>query len=289
MKAFALMQYLIPQHVITFLAGKIANCTWPLFKNRFIHWFIKRYQVDLTSAVIQNPKDFACFNDFFTRALLPNARPLDPLPGGVICPVDGVISQLGNIQQGRIFQAKQHFFAVEDLLGGDSFDPLFLTGNFVTFYLSPKDYHRIHMPFEGELQEMRYVPGNLFSVNQTTTESIPTLFARNERVICFFKTAMGPMAVVLVGAMIVGSIETVFAGTIQKKRKNKVYAWRYGLHDHPLIRLLKGAELGRFKLGSTVIVLFPENKVSFEKQFQAGSFVQWGQLLGKIFHAESLA
>ena len=210
-RLFIISQYLLPQHLLSRLAGGLANCTWNWVKNPFITWFVKRYQVDMSEAAEENPTAYACFNDFFTRALKDGARPLAD-GDEVLCPADGAISQLGRIEHGRIFQAKGQSFSVLELLGGNpEHAALFQGGEFATVYLSPRDYHRVHMPLGGTLTDMIYVPGKLFSVNQSTAENVPELFARNERVVCLFDTPVGPMAVVLVGAMIVASVETVWA------------------------------------------------------------------------------
>lgn len=277
-RLFIASQYLLPQHLLSRLAGGLANCTWDWVKNPFITWFVKRYQVDMSQAVEQDPTAYACFNDFFTRALLPDARPLDPDARSILCPADGAISQLGSIEHGRIFQAKGQSFSALELLGGNpAHARLFQGGQFATVYLSPSDYHRVHMPLGGTLREMIHVPGKLFSVNQTTAENVPELFARNERVVCLFDTDAGPMAVVLVGAMIVASIETVWAGLVAPPQR-QVRSEQYGASAPVLER---GAEMGRFKLGSTAIVLFGPGHARWDDQLGAGSLVRMGQKLGE--------
>lgn len=277
-RLFIASQYLLPQHLLSRLAGGLANCTWDWVKNPFITWFVKRYQVDMSQAVEQDPTAYACFNDFFTRALLPDARPLDPDARSILCPADGAISQLGSIEHGRIFQAKGQSFSALELLGGNpAHASLFQGGQFATVYLSPSDYHRVHMPLGGTLREMIHVPGKLFSVNQTTAENVPELFARNERVVCLFDTDAGPMAVVLVGAMIVASIETVWAGLVAPPQR-QVRSEQYGASAPVLER---GAEMGRFKLGSTAIVLFGPGHARWDDQLGAGSLVRMGQKLGE--------
>lgn len=272
---FVFSQYLTPQHLLSRGAGKLAECRVPAVKDNFINWFIKRYQVDMSEAAIESPYEFAHFNDFFTRELKEGARTVDSDPNIIVSPVDGAVSQLGEIKQGQVFQAKGQSFSVVELLGGDTerAEP-FMGGNFSTIYLSPKDYHRIHMPITGTLKEMVYVPGKLFSVNPVTTEKVPRLFARNERVVAIFETELGPMAMVLVGAMIVASIETVWAGLVAPIRR-KVSATRYGSDQE--ITLEKGQEMGRFKLGSTVVLAFPPNVTEFVDQMQAESVVRMGQ------------
>jgi phosphatidylserine decarboxylase len=277
---FVYSQYLAPQHLISRGAGKIAECEHPRFKNALIDWFIKKYGVNMSEAQRQNPEEFKHFNDFFTRALKPDARSIDTSKDVIISPVDGAISQLGEIRQGQIFQAKGQSFSLVELLGGDTerAQP-FMGGNFATIYLSPKDYHRIHMPITGTLKEMVYIPGKLFSVNPVTAENVPRLFARNERVAAIFDTEIGPMAMVLVGAMIVASIETVWSGLVAPlKREVKAIAYP----DKQNITLEKGAEMGRFKLGSTVVLAFPENTTAFVESLQAGSPVRMGEAFGKI-------
>ncbi|UCJ19059.1 archaetidylserine decarboxylase [Pseudomonas sp. MM211] len=280
-RLFILSQYLTPHHLLSRLIGCAAECRAPWFKNRLITWFAKQYQVDMSEAQVEDPTAFEHFNAFFTRALKEGARPLDNLPGAVLCPADGAVSQLGRIEHGRVFQAKGHSYSVTELLGGDSERAApFMGGDFATVYLSPKDYHRVHMPLAGTLKEMIYVPGRLFSVNQTTAENVPELFARNERVVCLFDTERGPMAVVLVGAMIVASIETVWAGLITPpKRELKTVS--YDEAARAPISLEKGAELGRFKLGSTAIVLFGPEQVKWAEELGANSPVRMGQLLGQ--------
>jgi phosphatidylserine decarboxylase len=279
-RLFILSQYLLPHHLLSRLIGCAAECRAGWFKSRLINWFAKQYQVNMSEAQIEDLNAFEHFNDFFTRALKDGARPLDPTPGAVLCPADGAVSQLGKIEHGRIFQAKGHSFSLVELLGGDNERAKpFMGGEFATIYLSPKDYHRVHMPLTGTLREMVYVPGRLFSVNQTTAENVPELFARNERVACLFDTERGPMAVVLVGAMIVASIETVWAGLVTPP-KRALKAFKYDEAARAPIVLEKGAELGRFKLGSTAIVLFGAEQVQWAAQLAANSSVQMGQRLG---------
>lgn len=276
-RLFILMQYLLPHHLLSRLAGCLANCTWSWVKNPFINWFVGHYKVDMSQALEENPTAYSSFNDFFTRVLKADARPLDRTPGGILCPADGTISQLGKIEHGRIFQAKGHSFSVTELLGGNpAHAAAFQGGEFATVYLSPRDYHRVHMPFTGTLTEMIYVPGRLFSVNQTTAENVPELFARNERVVCLFDTEVGPMAVVLVGAMIVASVETVWAGLVAPPSR-QLRATEYGQAAPSIAR---GEEMGRFKLGSTAVVLFGPNVASWQTELKAGSPVSMGQLMG---------
>lgn len=277
---FLLAQHGLPHHCLSRLIGFAAECRAPWFKNPLIDWFIQRYQIDMSLAEVSDPHAYENFNAFFTRALRDGVRPLDTHPDAVLCPADGAISQMGPIEYGRVLQAKGHSFSVEELLGGDEKRAApFMGGEFATVYLSPRDYHRVHMPLTGTLREMVYVPGKLFSVNGFTAENVPELFARNERVVCIFDTERGPMAVVLVGAMIVASIETVWAGLITPP-KRELKTFHYAPSAQP-IRLEKGAELGRFKLGSTAIVLFGPEQVSWAQNLSAGSSVQMGQALGR--------
>lgn len=266
------MQYPLPQHAISRLAGSLAECRSPRLKNALIRTFIRRFGVDMREALEPDYRAYATFNDFFTRALKADARPLGE---GVTSPADGTLSQFGRIAAGELVQAKGHRFSARTLLGGDAeLADTFAGGSFATVYLSPKDYHRVHMPMTGTLRETIYVPGRLFSVNQATAGYVPGLFARNERLVCIFDTANGPLAVVLVGAMIVAAIETVWAGQITPLAGTPQ---RTRL-DEPVI-LEKGAELGRFKLGSTV-VMCTVNPVAFG-DFTPGAKVQMGQSLGR--------
>lgn len=276
---FIALQRLTPQHLLSRAAGLLANTTNPTIKNMFIRWFIQRYQVDMSQALEEDPSAYANFNAFFTRALKPGARVVDARPDTVISPADGAVSQLGAIEAGRVFQAKGQSFSVEELLGGDAAAAsAYTNGSFITVYLSPRDYHRVHMPFAGTLTKMTYVPGDLFSVNTVTAEEVPRLFARNERVVCHFETRVGPMVVVLVGAMIVASIETVWAGVVAPLSR-KVTTTDYAPKP---VYLDKGDELGRFLLGSTAIVLFPQGALNWQAELAATSPVQMGQPLGRV-------
>ncbi|UTF61651.1 archaetidylserine decarboxylase [Gilvimarinus sp. DA14] len=278
---FIASQHLIPQHTISRVAGRLANCRQPAVKKRFISWFAKRYGVDMSEAERPNLEDYECFNDFFTRAMKADARPIDNGEESIVCPADGTISQLGSINEGRIFQAKGQSYSTLELLGGDpALAEEFADGSFATVYLSPKDYHRVHMPMTGTLRQMVAVPGQLFSVNEVTARHVPRLFARNERVVCIFDTEIGPMAVVLVGAVIVAGIETVWAGE-QAPIGRRVSTTYYGDAAPASIKLDKGAEMGRFKLGSTAIVLFGRDKVHWSEQFSAGTPTRMGEALGQ--------
>lgn len=269
------LQYMLPQRLLTQLAGALGNCRWPWLKNYLIRYFIGRFDVDMHSAIIENPYDYPNFNSFFTRQLKPEARPIAEGKESIACPVDGSISQIGNIHENRIIQAKGFDYSLISLLGGnEQLAHLFENGKFATLYLSPKDYHRVHMPFDGKLRETLFIPGRLFSVNTETTENVPQLFAKNERLVCIFDTELGPMAVILVGAMLVGSIETVWhAKTDTNKITRETYA--------SSLKLAKGQELGLFKMGSTVILLFANNKISWLDTLVANSSVRMGQLMGE--------
>ncbi|GAA4325478.1 archaetidylserine decarboxylase [Pigmentiphaga soli] len=252
---FIASQYAAPHALISRLAGRVADSRTPWLKNALIRRFIRRYDVDMSQALREDPTAYESFNDFFTRALKNDARPLDPAPEAVLCPTDGAISQIGPIDGDAIFQAKGHSFTATDLLGGDPVRArAFQGGHFATVYLSPRDYHRVHMPLAGTLRQTVYVPGRLFSVNPLTARRVPNLFARNERLACLFDTALGPMAVVLVGAMIVGSIETVWAGLVTPHAARPVVT-DFDVQAPDAVHLDRGAEMGRFKLGSTVVVL----------------------------------
>lgn len=278
-RLFILSQYLLPHHLLSRLIGCLAESRIGWIKGPLIRWFARRFDVDMSQAQVEDLEAYEHFNAFFTRALKPDARPLDPAPDAVLCPADGAISQLGRIENGRIFQAKGHSFSLLELLGGDAERAApFMGGSFATIYLSPRDYHRVHMPLSGTLREMVYVPGRLFSVNQTTAENVPELFARNERVVCLFDTERGPMAMVLVGAMIVASIETVWAGLVTPPRR-QLKTVRYDEAARAPIHLEKGAEMGRFKLGSTVILLFGPEQVQWAEQLVAAGPVSMGQSL----------
>ncbi len=281
-KLFVKGQYIAPQLTISRLAGRLAdNESLPALKNRVVNWFIGRYGVDMSEAVEPDPAAYPSFNAFFTRALKPGQRPVATGESVIASPSDGTISQLGRINDGRVFQAKGQSFSLKELLGGDQERAsTFTDGEFATIYLAPRDYHRVHMPLAGTLREMVYVPGRLFSVNPTTAENVPNLFARNERVACIFDTEAGPMAFVLVGAMIVGSVETTWAGIVAPG-KRQVDVTRYDNLKTP-IRFEKGEEMGRFRLGSTVIMVMPKGTVAWNSDQAAGGRVRMGEAFGEI-------
>lgn len=269
---FIQAQKVVPQHRLSRVVGKIAASENPIVKTAVIAAFKTKYGIDMSIAEQTNSLKFKSFNDFFTRGLRTGVRAVDADSTAIVSPADGAISQLGKIENGDVFQAKGQKFTVENLIADPQLAEPFKNGEFATVYLSPRDYHRVHMPFAGTLTETLYVPGELFSVNQTTAENIPGLFARNERMVCLFDTELGRMAVVLVGAMIVAGIETVATGKVKP-------SGRIELNQHNLF-LEKGAELGRFYLGSTAVILFEENKMQWDEKFKANSTVLMGEALG---------
>ncbi|MCK5892977.1 MAG: phosphatidylserine decarboxylase [Endozoicomonadaceae bacterium] len=279
-RLFVAIQTILPHHLISRASHYLAESRIPWLKNAFIQWFIRQYDVDMSEALEEDPKAYAHFNDLFTRLLKYDARPMPANSHAVISPADGAISQLGDIYYGRLYQAKNHDFSLTELIGGDSALATELSeGRFVTIYLSPKDYHRVHMPAGGTLRRMIHVPGRLFSVNQATTENLPLLFARNERVVCIFDTEKGPMAVILVGAMIVASIETVWSGVVTPPR-HIMKTFDYTEAGRQAIHLNRGDEMGRFKLGSTAIVLFGKDQMNWRDDLNAGDSVRMGQTIG---------
>ena len=272
-----LHQYLLPKRALTVLAGRVACAPEGRFTPQLIRWFVRRYGVNMDEA--QNPDlaSYRSFNDFFTRALREGARPL--AASDFICPVDGAISQFGGIEHDQIIQAKGHRYSTAALVGGDgALAAQFEHGSFATLYLSPRDYHRVHMPCDGKLTRMIHVPGALFSVNPTTARGVPGLFARNERVVCVFESAHGPFVLALVGATIVGSMATVWHGVVNPPRSRRVREWRY---DDREIVLKKGEEMGRFLLGSTVVMLFPRGVLEFNPEWAAGQAVRMGEAMGR--------
>jgi phosphatidylserine decarboxylase len=270
-----LLQYLLPKQTLTQLAGKFANAqlSWT---PAVIKWFIGRYKVNMAEAANPDIYSYATFNEFFTRALKAGARPL--ADADFVCPVDGAISQFGSIEKDQLFQAKGHTYSTTALVGGDAaLAAQFQDGDFATIYLSPKDYHRIHMPCAGRLTRMIYVPGDLFSVNPVTARGVPGLFARNERVVCVFDTTHGPFVLTLVGATIVGSMATTWHGVVNPPRTLDVREWRY---DDRQITFNKGDEMGRFLLGSTVVMLFQKDVLKFNQQWSPALPVRMGEVMG---------
>ena len=276
-----LPQYLLPKQALTTLAGWYASGQRGALTTRTIRAFIRRYKVNMDEAADPDPGHYASFNDFFTRALKPDARPL--AEADLVCPVDGAISQFGRIERDQVFQAKGHAYSTTALVGGDrGLAAPFDEGHFATLYLSPRDYHRIHMPCGARLRRMLHVPGELFSVNPTTARGVPGLFARNERVVCVFDASFGPFVLVLVGATIVGSMATVWHGVVNspsRSRISQVREWRYDERD---ITLKKGDELGRFLLGSTVVMLFPPGPLQFNPAWTPAGTIQLGQAMASL-------
>jgi phosphatidylserine decarboxylase len=261
---------------LTAFAGKVAGAKAGNITTGLIRWFVGKYNVNMAEAANPDITSYNSFNEFFTRALVAGARPLED--ADFICPVDGAISQFGTIEKDQIFQAKGHNYTTTALVGGDQkLAERFEHGSFATLYLSPRDYHRIHMPCDARLLRMIYVGGDLFSVNPTTALGVPNLFARNERVVCLFESAYGPFILTLVGATIVGSIETVWHGVVNRSRKGSLREWSY---DDQQIVLKKGDEMGRFLLGSTVVLLFPKDALNFNPHWLATRAVRLGESMG---------
>jgi phosphatidylserine decarboxylase len=282
-RLLAAPQHLLPHHVLSRLVLRVTRSRRPWWKTILIYWFQRHFGVDMSEVRQADPRAYASFNDFFTRALRPDARPLPDSEDTVISPVDGTVSQLGRIQDDRIFQAKGHRFTLSELLGGDAARArAFHAGHFATLYLSPRDYHRIHMPCSGQLRDSTYIPGRLFSVAPYTVRSISRLFARNERLAARFSTDAGPMAMVLVGALFVGCIETVWAGVVTPPHGHWVRVRRHDTPDSDTVRLERGEEMGRFNMGSTVILLFGPDAVAWRDDLQPGVQVKMGQVIGQV-------
>lgn len=280
MTAGVFLQGIVPQKLLSRIVLAATRWRFAPWKNLLIRTIARIYRIDVGEAASPNLADYPHFNAFFTRALKPGARPLDDAPGSLLMPADGHISQLGPVREGRIFQAKGHDYTAAELLADAEAARLFDDGLFATIYLSPRDYHRVHMPLEGVLRETRHVPGALFSVSPGTVAEVPALFARNERLVCRFDTPFGPMAVVLVGAMLVSGVETVWGG-VEIPPYAKTMVTRDFRGVQPEVRLARGAELGRFNMGSTVILLIPKG-FSFDPQWAAGAPVRMGQGLGRV-------
>ncbi|HEX9174527.1 MAG TPA: archaetidylserine decarboxylase [Telluria sp.] len=272
-----LPQYLMPKQAMTSFAGRVAGAKGGAMTTRLIRWFVGKYGVNMAEAANSDITSYASFNEFFTRPLRDGVRPLAPCD--FVCPVDGAISQFGAIDDHNIFQAKGHLFTTAELVGGDrALAAHFQHGSFANLYLSPKDYHRIHMPCDGRLTRMIYVPGALFSVNPTTARGVPGLFARNERVVCVFESEeIGTFVMVLVGATIVGSLATVWHGVVNGPRKADLCEWTY---DSKPVLLKKGEEMGRFLLGSTVVMLFKKDTISFNPDWAPEHSVRLGEMMG---------
>lgn len=272
----ALIQYLLPKQLLTQFFGCLASKKLGIITTWMIKGFVKLYKVNMHEASVKNPEKYKTFNDFFARQLDQNMRPISPEANAIVMPADGMISQFGVIEDGQLIQAKGHQYSLSSLLACNT--PMveaLQNGHYITTYLSPRDYHRVHMPCDAILREMIYVPGSLFSVNQATTSTIPNIFARNERVICYFETEFGPMIQILVGATIVGSIEVSWQGVVTPPREGILKSWRY---DD--VRLAKGDDMGCFKLGSTVITLFAANSMAFSDKLEVGMPTRVGQAMG---------
>ena len=272
-----LLQYVLPKQRLTTFAGRIASAHGGVMTTRLIRWFVSKYAVDMSEAADSDIGSYNSFNDFFTRPLKADVRPL--AIGDFTCPVDGAISQFGAIDDHQILQAKGRRYTTAELVGGDdTLAALFRHGSFANLYLSPKDYHRLHMPCDGRLARMIYVPGKLFSVNPVTARGVPNLFARNERVVCVFESAEhGPFVMVLVGATIVGSIATVWHGVVNPKRANRIVQWSY---NERKFELKKGEEMGRFLLGSTIVMLFRRGAITYNPEWAPERKVRLGELMG---------
>ncbi|WKV49477.1 archaetidylserine decarboxylase [Dickeya fangzhongdai] len=284
------LQHLLPKVWLTQLAGWGADRQAGMLTKLVIDLFARIYKVNMQEAQQPDTASYRSFNDFFVRPLKPGIRPVDPLPNRLVLPADGTISQLGTIDDERILQAKQHDYTLEALLAGNYIiADLFRDGLFVTTYLSPRDYHRVHMPCDGILRDMIYVPGDLFSVNPLTAANVPNLFARNERVICLFDTPFGPMVQILVGATIVGSIETVWAGVVTPPREGIIKRWAYPMEGEDAVILEKGDEMGRFKLGSTVINLFAKDRVQLMPGLASQSATRMGEAMAEALDEDVLA
>ena len=279
-KLDVLLQHFYPKRLLSALMYRATRIRFKPWKEFQINWFIRRYGVDLSTCQVQKPRHFTDFNSFFTRALKRGARPLPDDARSLVSPCDGVLYDFGAIEDSTLIQAKKHRYAVSALLGEtrEAAKP-FDSGSYFTIYLAPKDYHRVHMPFAGTLKEMVYVPGNLFSVNPVTADGIPGLFARNERVICWFETYAGLMAVVMIGAVFVGSMETVWHGEVTPAAKRKISRFRYA-PPVTTITLQRGAEMGRFNMGSTVVVLLERKVAAWRSKLAVGTEVKMGQTLG---------
>lgn len=272
-----LAQYLLPKQALTAAAGKFADSEAGSLTTRVIRWFIERYDVNMSEAVDPDPASYKRFNEFFTRPLRAGARPL--ADADFVCPVDGAISQFGNIDRDQLFQAKGHHYTTTALVGGDSqLATQFEDGAFATLYLSPRDYHRIHMPVDGRLLRMLHIPGELFSVNPATARGVPGLFARNERVVCVFAADFGAFVLTLVGATIVGSMATVWHGTVNPPRVGEIRDWLYA--DRQIL-LRKGEEMGRFLLGSTVVMLFPKDTLRFNPVWAEARPIRMGEMMAE--------
>ena len=281
-RLFALLLYLLPHHLLSQAMYWLTRLQWQPLKDRLIKAAIRLYGIDMSLAEEPDPEHYPNFNAFFTRRLKPESRPLDPQPDSVISPVDGTVSQCGHIEDGRIFQAKGQSFSLSELLGDDyEWCRQFEDGDFATLYLSPRDYHRIHMPLSGELQQMSHIPGRLFSVSPSTTRVVPRLFSRNERLVNLFQTEHGPMAVIMVGAIFVASMDTVWAGTVAPASR-RISHWSYAAAASSPLGLEKGSEMGQFNMGSTVILLFPRDSIEWSEDMVPEQTVRMGSRIARL-------
>lgn len=274
-------QYVLPHHLLSRCMHALTRVNGGAVSRAGMRAFIRSFDVNMGEAVHEDVTNFRNFNEFFTRAMKPEARPIDVADDAIVSPVDGTVNQAGEIRDGRIFQAKRHDYSAEELLGDAALAAPFMNGEFATLYLSPRDYHRMHMPCDGTLTEMLHIPGRLFSVNGLTANNIPRLFARNERVVCMFETPLGKLALVAVGAIFVGSIETVWAGEITPPAGSRIRRWRYGRNESAgEVHLKKGEEWGRFNMGSTVVMLTEPNTVDWQDYLRPGNRMRMGARIG---------
>ncbi len=279
-KLRTLPQYLIPHHILSRIVYRIMRIRWPFFKDMLIRWFANQYDVDMSQAKNPDLLSYPSFNHFFTRELSPEARPITDASGAIVSPVDGRISAIGEIKSDTIFQAKGFYYSLNDLLGENAeLTKQFENGHFINIYLSPRDYHRIHMPVSGKLQTMTYVPGRLFSVSPSAVRSVPRLFSRNERVVSIFDSELGKLALIKVGALFVSSIDTVWHGSVTPRTPKTIHHWQYQSEDQQTLR--RGEEAARFNMGSTVILLFEPNKISWSNDLMPHQALQLGSQIGK--------
>lgn len=282
-RAFVALQHVLPKHAITAFVHAVARVRTPWLKRALVRGFLKLYTIDLVEAAESDPDAYATFNEFFTRALKPGARPLCTGEHAIASPCDGTVSQRGTIEESRLLQAKlaakSHWYTLEQLVGDPALATEFVGGEFATIYLAPYNYHRVHMPLTGRLRAVRYIPGKLYSVNAATAAAVPGLFARNERVVCVFDTAAGPLAVIFVGALNVGSVGLVWMGDVTPGRPRRPHL--IDVPSEPLV-LERGAELGRFNMGSTVILLLPKGRCEWDAAFAPGSTVRMGTAIGQL-------
>ncbi len=278
-----LLQKLAPHQLLSRCAGYLARIEQPKIKNQFIRWLMQLYHIDLSEALQQDPTAYKSLNDFFLRSLQTDKRPIVQPAKAIASPVDGFVSQYGQITQGELIQAKGKHYSLYELLGANTdVTETFNNGAYMTLYLAPENYHWVHMPFNGKLTGMIYVPGKLFSVNQLTLQQVPKVFARNERVISTFDTECGPMAVILVGAMLVGNIHTVWHGDVNPTHSKKIHRWQYPNPKTASVEVARGEAMGHFKMGSTVIVLFSENTVKWNSQLQTDQAIKFGEQIGEV-------